>query len=102
MCLESISSSRRLRMLGQEWNQLVDLSGGTTDSCLYLEAVQDMSNKYTSNPPLPPANRLEKQAIANLQSLVDLGCKEQVSYSSDNSYQRAAWFGAGLGRAAVG
>ena len=83
-------------------NLLVDLSGGTTDSCLYLETVQDINNMYTPNPPLPPADKLDKQAVTNLQRLVSSGCKEQVSYSSANAYQRAAWFGAGLGRAAVG
>ncbi len=81
---------------------LVDLSGGTTDACLYLETVQEINHKYTPDPPLPSADKLDKQAVTNLQSLVYMGCKEQVEYSSANSYQRAAWFGAGLGRAAIG
>lgn len=83
-------------------NLLVDLSGGTTDSCLYLETEQDVQNKYTPDPPLPPVDKLDNRAIANLQSLVIQGCKEQVGYSSNNPYQRAAWFGTGLGRAAIG
>jgi thiamine pyridinylase len=83
-------------------NLLVDLSGGTTDSCLYLETEQDVTNRYTPDPPLPPADHLDNRAVSNLQSLVIQGCKEQVGYSSTNQYQRAAWFGAGLGRAAIG
>lgn len=83
-------------------NMLVDLSGGTTDSCLYLETEQDVQNRYTPSPPLPPADQLDPRAVSNLQSLVIQGCKEQVGYSSTNQYQRAAWFGAGLGRAAIG
>lgn len=83
-------------------NLLVDLSGGTTDSCLYLETEQDVQNRYTANPPLPTADHLDPHAVSNLQSLVIQGCKEQVGYSSTNQYQRAAWFGAGLGRAAIG
>ena len=83
-------------------NLLVDLSGGTTDACLYLETEQDVQNRYTPDPPLPPADHLDNRAVSNLQSLVIQGCTEQVGYSSTNQYQRAEWFGAGLGRAAIG
>lgn len=82
---------------------MVDLSGGTTDSCLYIEAVEDIYGSYTPEPPLPPeASKVDAWAIHNLWSLLRMASVEQARYSGDNPYQRAAWFGEGLGRATIG
>ena len=81
---------------------MVDLSGGTTDACLYLEAVEDIYGQYTAAPPLPPqAGKIDRWAIQNLQRLLRMASVEQARYSGE-PYQRAAWFGQGLGRATIG
>ncbi len=81
---------------------MVDLSGGTTDACLYLDAVEDIYGTYTTDPPLPPdESKIDNWAIQNLQQLLRMASVEQASYSGE-PYQRAAWFGEGLGRATIG
>lgn len=97
--------------LGQCWNDsitpppsinlLVDLSGGTTNACLYLETVQDL-NGYTPNPFLPQPNDLNQAAVANLHTLLNTGCVLPSVTSSDVPYQKAVWFGQGMGRATIG
>jgi len=82
---------------------MVDLSGGTTDAALYLEAVQDIYGTYTTDPPLPPdASKINSWSIQNLQKLLRMASVQQANYSGE-PYQRASWFGnEGLGRATVG
>lgn len=81
---------------------MVDLSGGTTDAGLYLDAVEEISGQYAADPPLPPdANKIDGWAIRNLQQLLRMASVEQARYSGE-PYQRAAWFGQGLGQATIG
>ena len=80
---------------------MVDLSGGTTDSCLYLATVELMACQYTVSPDLPDVNHLNEGAVANLQTLVKMAGKEQAGYEA-KSYERALWFGEGSGRATIG
>lgn len=82
---------------------MVDLSGGTGDACLYLDAVEDIFGKYTPDPPLPPdADKIDSWAIDNLRTLLRMASEEQASYSGKNAFQRGVWFGEGLGRAMIG
>jgi thiamine pyridinylase len=83
---------------------LIDLSGGTTCSCYYLDAVQDVGGKYTPMPDLPGAGMLDKQAVANLKLLTRMAGKKQATFSDyeQNYTQRPEWFCKGLGRAFVG
>ena len=83
-------------------NLIVDLSGSTTDACLYLETVQDITGQYTPNPDLPPPNRLYSTAVSNLHSLLITGCVLPSVTSSSVPYQGAVWFGEGRGRAVIG
>jgi thiamine pyridinylase len=83
-------------------NLIVDLSGSTTDACLYLQTMQDINGKYTQNPVLPPPNQLYPSAVGNLHSLVNTGCVLPSVYSSSVPYQGAVWFGQGSGRATIG
>lgn len=83
-------------------NLIVDLSGSTTDACLYLETVQDVTGQYTSNPDLPAANKLNPVAVRNLHSLLNPGCVLPSVHSSNVPYQGAVWFGEGRGRATIG
>lgn len=81
---------------------IVDLSGGTTDACLYLETVQDINGRYDPNPPLPSPTNLNGKAISNLHRLVDMGCVAPTACSTGTPYQGAIWFGSGKGRATIG
>lgn len=83
-------------------NLIVDLSGSTTDACLYLETIQDITGQYTPNPDLPPPNRLNAIAVSNLHTLLNTGCVLPSVYSSNVPYQGAVWFGQGKGRATIG
>ncbi len=85
----------------QNQGLLIDLTGGTTDSCLYLDAVMEINDKYPRDPILPPANNLEKQALTNLQTLVKMAGHAQASYD-DAGRQRVDWFTQGYGRAMIG
>jgi len=82
---------------------MVDLSGSTTDSCLYLDALEDIYGKYTPDPPLPPdPTKVDPWAIQNLWSLQRMASAEHVVHEDNPPYQRAIWFGQGLGRALIG
>lgn len=83
-------------------NLIVDLSGSTTNACLYLETVQDINGQYTPNPDLPPPNRLNATAVGNLHTLLNTGCVLPSVTSSNVPYQGAVWFGQGKGRATIG
>lgn len=83
-------------------NLIVDLSGSTTDACLYLETVQDITGQYTPNLDLPQPNRLNPTAVSNLHSLLNTGCVLPSVTSSSVPYQGAVWFGEGRGRALIG
>jgi thiamine pyridinylase len=83
-------------------NLILDLSGSTTDACLYLETVQDITGVYTPNPNLPPPNKLNPTAVSNLHSLLNTGCVLPSVTSSNVPYQGAVWFGEGKGRATIG
>lgn len=83
---------------------MVDISGGTTSACYYLEAVEDIYNKYNDSPPLPPdTTRINNWAIKNVQQLLRMASVKQAEYYNEgNAYQRGSWFGQGLGRAMIG
>jgi thiamine pyridinylase len=83
---------------------LIDLSGGTTCSCFYLDAVQDVRGKYSPNPDLPTGGMLDPQAVSNLKMLTQMAGKNQARFSdSKTKYtRRPEWFGMGFGRAFVG
>jgi thiamine pyridinylase len=83
-------------------NLIVDLSGSTTDACLYLETFQDITGQYTPNPALPAPNKLSSVAVSSLHSLLATGCVLPSVTSSSVPYQGAVWFGEGKGRAVIG
>lgn len=83
---------------------LIDMSGGTTKVCMYLDALIDVNQTYTDYYNLPDVNDLNSTALANLALLQSMAGKEQASYWPDNndSYIRALWFKEGHGRAYIG
>lgn len=80
---------------------LLDLTGGTTCACLYLDAVSDLSRNYSVTPELPAPDRINEEAISNLSLLTRMAGKAQVLFENYDG-QRSRWFGDGLGRAFIG
>jgi thiamine pyridinylase len=81
---------------------LIDLAGGTTCACLYMETVIDVTRDI--DPILPDPDNLNPDAINNLRKLVKMAGTVQAQYEPDpyESYQRASWFAEGSGKAYVG
>ena len=81
---------------------LMDMSGSTTNACLYLEASMDFNETYSWDPKLPASDSLQEAVVRNLIHLIRMGGARQVTYSADTAYQRARWYNKGMGRALVG
>lgn len=80
---------------------LIDFTGGTTDACLYLQTVMEISDSYPTDPDLPPPSNLNQNSISNLQQLVKMAGLAQAQFD-DPGFDRVNWFSGGLGRAFVG
>lgn len=82
---------------------MIDMSGGTTVASYYIEADEDLRHQYTPSPTLPDADALDPAVLDQLTKVLSLASVANArSYNDDNPYQRATWFGQGLGRANVG
>lgn len=80
---------------------LVSLEGSTTDACLYLDAVADVTDRYDVHPKLPLSTELNEAALSSLRMLSLMAGKAQASYR-DPGTDRAKWFAEGSGRAMIG
>ncbi len=81
---------------------MVDLAGGTTAACRYLDAVEDIYGLYTDDPPLAPSDdKIDSWAVANLQRVLRMASLANARYEGA-AYQRGKWFGEGRGRAVIG
>jgi len=80
---------------------LMDLSGSTTDASLYLMAQMNLSNNYSKNPYLPPANQLDPNVLNHLRLYTKMAGIAQATYNDRNN-QRINWFSQGYGRSLVG
>ena len=81
---------------------LMDMSGGTTNACLYEEASIDNGVPYSWNPPMPSYTDLDADVVSNLRSCTSMGGTQQVKYYSDTAYARGYWFMNGSGKGMVG
>ncbi len=83
---------------------LIDMSGGTSKACMYLDSLIDTTQEYTKFCSLPNLNELNKDAIESLVLLQSMAGKSQANYWPENndSYIRAKWFINGKGRAYIG
>jgi thiamine pyridinylase len=80
---------------------MIDLAGGTTNACYYVDAAASVTGQWpVSLPPRP--EDLNRQAIANLQLLLRISSFYNGTQDPPAAYQRAAWFAQGFGRALVG
>jgi thiamine pyridinylase len=82
---------------------LIDLSGGTTNACFYLSALESVYGVYTDDPPLPlNTGNLDGWAVNNVQKVLRLASRAQATYSNyEQPYIRGKWFAEGSGRALV-
>lgn len=78
---------------------MIDMGGGTTNACLYIDALASVKNVF----PVPqPENeqQVNPQAMANLRTLLKMASYDNVT--QQESYEAASWFSSGYGRAVVG
>ena len=80
---------------------LIDLSGGTTCACYYLDGLADKLGTYSVSPRLPDGDRLDKEVLGTLRSLTKMAGREQAN-DKECAEQHAGWFADGHGRAFVG
>jgi thiamine pyridinylase len=104
--LYSIIGDRKTSQLIPENNEglLMDISGGTTKVCLYLDALIDHNQKYTDYDQLPAVNDWNEDIVNYLKMLQKMAGEESAAYwpEDNDAYVRAKWFQEGSGRAYVG
>lgn len=81
---------------------LFDMSGGTSNVCLYLDALIDQRQMYTNYAQLP--NVFEDKVVSYLKMLQSMAGAAQANYwpDDDDAYVRAKWFAEGKGRVYLG
>ena len=80
---------------------LIDLTGGTTCACYYLDGIADKLSTYSVSPRLPEGDRLDEEVIGTLRLLTKMAGKAQADDQTCVG-KHAEWFAAGHGRAFVG
>lgn len=104
--LYSIVGDRKTTELIPENNEglLIDMSSGTSNVCLYLDALIDHTQEYTDYKQLPDPNDWNEEVIARMKMLQKMAGKESASYWPDDNdaYIRAKWFQEGNGRTYIG
>ncbi|MGB8456007.1 MAG: thiamine pyridinylase [Anaerocolumna sp.] len=87
---------------GQNEGLLFDMSGGTSNVCLYLDALIDQTQAYTNYAQLP--TYFDDQVVSYLKMLQSMAGTAQANYwpDDDDAYVRAKWLADGKGRAYLG
>lgn len=80
---------------------MVDMAGGTTNACLYIDALASVKNKFPVPQPQKP-QKVNQEAIANLRKLLKMSSYHNATQDTSDPYSRANWFSNGKGRAVVG
>lgn len=78
---------------------MIDMGGGTTNACLYMDALASVKNQF----PVPePENeqQVDPLAMDNLRTLLKMTSYDNAT--QQESYEAASWFSNGYGRAVVG
>lgn len=81
---------------------LVDMSSGTGNICLYLDAMIDTNAVYSDYTVMPDLDNMNEQAIQSLNELVLMAGRKQAYTYVEGDYTRAEWFSQGIGRAYIG
>lgn len=80
---------------------MIDMSGGTTNASLYLDAEHSLTGQYPF--PLPPTvSDLDAKALSTMRQLLSMASFLNGTTSTGDPYQRSEWFSDGWGRAVVG
>jgi thiamine pyridinylase len=81
---------------------MVDMSGGSTDAALYLDATHSLTGQYPFPLPMNEAE-INQTSIKNLRLMLSIGSFENATKSDQNQpYQFATWFSNGWSRAYIG
>lgn len=80
---------------------LVDLSGRTTDSCLYVQMAREHEQSFWPTPFPTVVGPLSDDGMTGLQTLAKCTSPAQALYQ-DSGYERTGWFINGFGQALVG
>jgi thiamine pyridinylase len=81
---------------------LIDMKGGTTCACLYLNAEEDLAGAYQLFPQLPRADALDAKGTGNVVLLLKMAGRKQALHVDPPVPDRAAWFSQGFGRVYAG
>ncbi len=89
---------------GSNEGLLIDMSGGTTKVCMYLDGLIDHTQTYTDFDVLPDPDNWDANIISRLEMLLQMAGEESAYYWPDNNdaYVRAKWLQQGNGRAYIG
>jgi thiamine pyridinylase len=81
---------------------LLDMAGGTTNACLYVDVAESISGQWP--PTLPPSPvDLDPTAVKRMQSLLATASYYNATEDPPNgAYGRSAWFSQGNGRIVMG
>jgi thiamine pyridinylase len=80
---------------------MIDMSGRTTNSALYLDAAHSQNGAYPLPLPWSPAD-LNTDAIASMRTLLAMASYKNATASLPGQYDRSTWFSDGEGRAVIG
>ncbi len=81
---------------------IVDMSSGTGNICLYLDAITDEKAVYSDFAQMPDLENIDEGAVQSLNELILMAGERGAYYETSGSYDRAGWFGSGSGRAYIG
>ncbi len=81
---------------------IVDMSSGTGNICLYLDAITDEKAVYSDFAQMPDLENIDEGAVQSLNELILMAGEKGAYYVTYGSYDRAGWFGSGSGRAYIG
>ncbi|MDE7266343.1 MAG: thiamine pyridinylase [Lachnospiraceae bacterium] len=81
---------------------IIDMSSGTGNICLYLDAITDEKAVYSDFAQMPGLENIDEGAVQSLNELILMAGETGAYYETSGSYDRAGWFGNGSGRAYIG
>lgn len=80
---------------------MTDMSGGTTDAALYIDAAHTITGQYPYPLPQSPAE-LNPTAVQNLKTVLNIGSYWNSTIPPAGPYDFATWYSQRWGRAYVG
>lgn len=82
---------------------MVDLAGGTTKTCMYIDTFVDHSQEYDGYFTLPKSPDFNTEAMDYLRLMLKMTGRANAEYSDDDHpYIRGEWLRDGYGRACIG